>query len=231
MTTTSNSHRYGSTADCHRLPRRTMKRGGWWSQNDQHHQVKDDQRPNREEWEAMIVEDLQIMRQAHCAALLIGILLLTSQPSDGSSDCGNACGLRGLGAIGVLVEDVPSDLQQDGLTVDDLQTDVELRLRQAGIRVLTVTMRERLKIPVSPFLSVWIVSKKVSSGHYAFSISVSLMQQVHLSRNPSIEMSAMTWHAASVGYVSNPGIRRNLRQYVSDTVDRFINAYLAVNPK
>jgi hypothetical protein len=153
----------------------------------------------------MMVEDRQVMRQAHCAALLIGVLLLTSQPSDGGNHCGNACGLRGLGAIGVLVEDVPLDFQQRGLTVEDLQIDVELRLRQAGIHVLTISMQERLKIPVSPFLGVWIVSKKVSSGLYAFSISVSLMQQVHLSRNPSIDMSAMTWHAASVGYVSNQG--------------------------
>ena len=153
-----------------------------------------------------MVEDLQIMRQAHCAALLIGILLLTSQPSDGGSDCGNACGLRGLGAIGVLVEDVPSDLQQDGLTVDDLQT----RRRAAAAsgwhwRAHRYHAGTAENTSLSPFLVVWIVSKKVSSGLYAFSISVSLMQQVHLSRNPSIEMSAMTWHAASVGYVSTQG--------------------------
>ena len=72
MTTTSNSHWCGSTANCHRMPRRTMKRGGWWSQNDQHYQVKDDQRPNREKWEVTMFEDLQIMRQAHCAALSSG---------------------------------------------------------------------------------------------------------------------------------------------------------------
>ncbi|MER3447850.1 MAG: hypothetical protein C4291_13930 [Candidatus Dadabacteria bacterium] len=45
--------------------------------------------------------------------------------------------LRGLHGVRVLLTDLNSDAKQEGLIKSELQTDVELRLRKAGIRVLT----------------------------------------------------------------------------------------------
>src|ERR1051325_9720100 len=45
--------------------------------------------------------------------------------------------LRGLQGVYVEIESLDPDAEKDGLTKDRLQTDVELRLRQADIQVLT----------------------------------------------------------------------------------------------
>ena len=48
--------------------------------------------------------------------------------------------LKGLSGVNVFVnltEDRPS-LESDGLTKSQIQTDIEIRLRKAGIRVLTL---------------------------------------------------------------------------------------------
>jgi hypothetical protein len=50
--------------------------------------------------------------------------------------------LRGVEGVLVVVEDLGDDVEQAGLTRQQLQTDVELRVRQAGIRVLTRAERE-----------------------------------------------------------------------------------------
>jgi hypothetical protein len=45
--------------------------------------------------------------------------------------------LRGLHGVYVLVEDLRPEVEQAGLTVAMIRTDAELKLRLAGIRVLT----------------------------------------------------------------------------------------------
>ncbi len=45
--------------------------------------------------------------------------------------------LAGLTRIYVVVEHIPDEAQRDGLDTTQIQTDVELKLRQAGITVLT----------------------------------------------------------------------------------------------
>ena len=64
-------------------------------------------------------------------ALGTAILLLTASAS--ASDTPSKRGsLKGLDAIGVVIETVDSDAEKDGLTKGQLQTEVESRLRQAG---------------------------------------------------------------------------------------------------
>src|SRR5438874_1872074 len=45
--------------------------------------------------------------------------------------------LKGLKGVYVLVEGIAQDATQDGLRTIDLRTDTELKLRTAGIRVLS----------------------------------------------------------------------------------------------
>ena len=60
--------------------------------------------------------------------------------------------LRGLTGVEVVVENVPPDLEPAGLTANQLRTDAELRLRKAGIRVLT--REETLATPGVPYLYI-----------------------------------------------------------------------------
>ena len=65
---------------------------------------------------------------------------------------------------------------------------------------------------------------------YAFSISVTLEQGVLLERDTKISASAATWSTGTAGGGESL-LREFIRGSVADHVDRFINAYLAANPK
>lgn len=45
--------------------------------------------------------------------------------------------LKGLQGIGVVISPIDPDFERDGLSKDQIQTDVELQLRKVGIKVLT----------------------------------------------------------------------------------------------
>ena len=53
--------------------------------------------------------------------------------------------LRGLKGIAVVVEALQPEAERDGLTKSQIKTDIELKLRQAGIHVLTT--EESFKTP------------------------------------------------------------------------------------
>ncbi len=127
-----------------------------------------------------------------------------------------------------MVESVASDAERDGLTRSQLQTDVEVRLRKAGIRVLTEG--ERQDMPGGPYLYVSVNTLKREDGIYVVSIFVDLRQKVFLARKPSFSMYKATWDMSSIGAVGAARLR-TVRTGVADIVDTFISDYLAVNPR
>jgi hypothetical protein len=65
---------------------------------------------------------------------------------------------------------------------------------------------------------------------WPYSLDVEVIQAAALTRDPSITvLLATTWSVSAFGYTSKPNVR-NLREDIKDEVDKFINAYLAVNP-
>jgi len=138
--------------------------------------------------------------------------------------------LAGLFGVEVVVENMDRDIERDGITEKSLQTTVELRLRQAGIRILSNT--ERLRAPGNPYLYLDIQTlKDRNENFYAYSIELKLNEIVRLDRNPNVMESATTWHAR--GRIGLVGVQRlqALRRSVGEMVNQFINAYLAANPK
>jgi len=135
--------------------------------------------------------------------------------------------LRGIKAMAVLVENLRQDIEKDGLKKSSIQTDVELKLRLAGIKVLT--KEEGIK-PASPYLYIQVSSVKYEDLMYSYSISVDFCQYVYLYRDTDIHFYATTWSIANIGFF---GVNRvkEIRDGIKDQVDKFINDYLAVNPK
>jgi len=87
-------------------------------------------------------------------AVLWGIIGLSGAGSwAGDSELDRAT-LRGLQGVDVIVENLTPEVERAGLTRQQLQTDVELRLRKAGIPLLTSA--ERVKVPGKPFLGVHV---------------------------------------------------------------------------
>ena len=145
--------------------------------------------------------------------------------------------LAGLAGVYVLVEDMAPDVERNGLTRSTLQTDVEVKLRQAGIRVLGLTDMVDTELAIalgSPFLYLRVVAGRVDEFPlYAVSISLELSQQVMLNRKTTIGpriLVAPTWRTSWVGVVGTKMLHQ-VRESVRDQVDQFVNAYLAANPK
>lgn len=110
-----------------------------------------------------------------------------------------------------------------------MQTDVELKLRLAGIPVLS--HEQWLAAPGHPYLYVNVNVLDPSDSAWPYSVMVELDQSVKLERSPEVSVVAATWSAApGVGNVGSLNVR-SVRDHVKDQVDHFINAYLAVNPK
>ena len=138
--------------------------------------------------------------------------------------------LRGLQGVAVMVETIAAEAERDGLPKRQVQTDVELRLRQSGIHVLSLA--EGLTTPGRPYLYIHVAAaKRDGMRFYAYDVSVRLNQDVWLDRDLDIKgLGITTWDVGAVGSIGDAMIR-DLRESVLDKVDQFINAYLAVNPE
>jgi len=166
------------------------------------------------------------------AMIISAFIMALVSPAVAQDTEGERATLAGLTGVYVLVEGMKPDAEKDGLARSTLQTDVELKLRQEKIRVLT--SGERLAAPGMPYLYLRVGTfKNIKSdmGLYAFVINLELIQEVRLTRNPAITSLGATWQAR--GFVGTVGAENLhiVRDDVRDQVDQFLNAYLAANPK
>ncbi len=137
--------------------------------------------------------------------------------------------LRGIKGIHVVIESLNPDIEKDGLRIENIQTDVELKLRLAGFKVLTE--KEWLNEPGEPYLYVNVNSMKHEIGTHVFKVDIGLIQTVHLKRDTKIFLQATTWSSGIIGYVEKEKGVNYVRDSVKDLMDEFINDYLSVNPK
>ncbi len=161
--------------------------------------------------------------------LLVGVVFLfaslTSPLVGQGHDESHGKTLAGLSSVRVLVGSIFADsdqARQDGMPFDQLQTDVELKLRQAGIAVVTA--------PSAPAFIVNVMSLKNSAGVYAVTITAEVFQWVSLVRRPAVMVWAPTW-STPIDLGTSPKDLSYVRDVVKDLTDRFINAYLAANPR
>jgi len=170
------------------------------------------------------------MNRYHRIALVLGFVMVFTLAKWGpfvfAED--DKFSLRGLKGAYVLVEDLRPEIERGGLSKTQIQTDVELKLRMAGIVVLS---REEFYDALGrPYLYVNVTAlKDIKDRGYAYYVSVKLQQEVYLVRTPLdfTKYDAVTWEVGNVA--TSPNIRE-IRADVKDQVDIFINAYLSVNP-
>jgi hypothetical protein len=136
-------------------------------------------------------------------------------------------GLRGVAVTVKVVRDKPETLSL--LKEADLQGEVELALQNAGIPIL----------PPSSDVGLYVVLAKVAAGGKddlacAMHVQSSLLQIVHLDRDPSIRAEVQTWPAfsqARFGLVSIAIAKSAVERTVKDQVNDFAADYSAANPK
>ena len=132
-------------------------------------------------------------------------------------------GLKGISVVYVLVEDAPEGAKILGLTAEDIQNDVELKLLVAGMGV--ATLKDGHNLLGRPHVYVRFTLTK---GAEAASIQVELDQDAVLDRNAEHAPSVITWYT---GYLLPNPTAQTIRDYIKGGVDAFLNTWLSVNPK
>jgi len=80
-----------------------------------------------------------------CSLILVCLVLTGSSAI--AQNFGEKDSLTGIKAISVVIEKLDSDAEAAGLSGEQLQTDVELRLRKAGIPILIPKRANEVMIP------------------------------------------------------------------------------------
>ena len=128
--------------------------------------------------------------------------------------------LRGLQGCPVVVERLRPEIEQDGLTKEQLQTDTELKLREAGIKVFS--LKEAAQLKGCPYFYLNVHVLKLQSGCYSYNISTELIEE-------AFPLWQTAWTQLELlGFSCRLS---DIRENAKDMVDEFINEYLAANQK
>jgi hypothetical protein len=146
-------------------------------------------------------------------------LILWATPSAASDTEGTRATLEGIRAVTVVMEPLERAVEQAGLTTAQVQTDVELRLRKAGIRVDS---------SATAYLYV-NVNVMESNGGFAANVDVQLNQRAVLIEN-SLTATVATWSCGAILMTSAERASKFIPESLGELVDRFLAAYLSVNP-
>jgi hypothetical protein len=166
-----------------------------------------------------------LMTKAKFIIAIMGVLIILPGTVWGFHNKINKKSLEGIKGVQVLIEMIRPEIERDGLTHNQIQTDTEQRLRLAGLRVLS--LEELSKTLGKPILNVAVDIRKEPGGVYIYNIELSLIQDVYLMRNNKL-IPCITWHRAGLGRVSS---LTRIRNTIKDYIDLFINAWLSVNQK
>jgi len=155
------------------------------------------------------------------AAILCVLLMLIASRALGqqSSVPLDVKSLQGIGEVQVVI-DLGDSGKVSELDKYTIRTDVELKLRAAGMHVLSE--QEATKALGNPYLYL-----NVNLVGTAVAIEIQLMQTARLVRNGEIAVGA-TWSQRSLSTNATTPIVRGL---IKDQVDAFLNAWLSVNPR
>jgi len=138
--------------------------------------------------------------------------------------------LKGIKGVYVLIEDLNPVAKKLGITEELLKTEVELKLRLAGIRIYS---EEEMLEYLYPALYVNLNTHKDTGsgiGFYAFSLEIAIKEAAYIKRNNRPD-HVTTWNDGVLGFFTKENSLELIREVLKRVLDRFLNDYLAVNPK
>lgn len=142
-----------------------------------------------------------------------------------------------VGITGVRVFVYPTeDSEAAGLTKDIIQTEVELMLRQYGIRVLTQEEYRREGAALSVIVNAYYEETKsgVRQGYFS-TIILEVEEYAFLVRDlnepGSTPHLVRTWETSRARTGPPDSMKSGSLETLENVVKRFANSYLAANPK
>jgi hypothetical protein len=140
--------------------------------------------------------------------------------------------LKGLTGFYVLIEELNpniakyANVQKNQISTQTLKSQVENRLRAAGIRVLS--WNEMMKAPERPMLYVSVNTHEYEKFWYAYNILVEVRQLATLASQPGKTISGATWSLNMTG-VMNIGQLRTLYDNLGLLLTGFVEAHKKAN--
>jgi hypothetical protein len=119
-----------------------------------------------------------------------------------------------------VVENLATDISQDGLNREQIKAAVEQQLQQAHITVETQAENA---------LYIHLGTVKNEAGLYSYSLSLQLLQLVLLFRDPGLVTWGTTWSLEQVGSVAPPKLNE-IESQITRGVNTFIEDYQTANP-
>ncbi len=130
-----------------------------------------------------------MVRASHVVSAVIALLMILPGMVWGFDDEGSRETLRGIKGVRVVVESIEPEIEEAGLTRSQVQTDVELKLRTAGLNLLTPEERNKEIIRASGGAYLYVnphilklhkIPSYFQVDAYVFSIDLELYQTVYL---------------------------------------------------
>jgi hypothetical protein len=129
---------------------------------------------------------------------------------------------KGITSVYVMVMAPEPGTRCPDLTDEQVRTDVEAQLRQAGIRT---------DANASSFLLINVGAvEAITNVLYSVTVSVELTEVVLLARDKRIMTLGATWHQVGLGIAGTSSLPEYPRKLLADILDRFIHAYRDQNP-
>lgn len=138
--------------------------------------------------------------------------------------------LRGVKELAIVIEGIPNFLEKE-LKKEIVRKDIQNKLQIVGIKVLADKDASALNKPlmhVAMLIEPRGVVNTPGEERCSFYISVSIQQVVVLERDASIRFFSASWSSAERG-AGRSG--EDVRYVIKDLVDKFLTAYVSVNPK
>lgn len=125
--------------------------------------------------------------------------------------------IANLPGVYILVESFPENIENLGLTRDEVRLGIQRKIESAGIPVLT--REEVVSMVGTPYL--YVNTHILMAEKFVYSISVELKQSVYLARLPQETVDATTWSKRYLGISSSLD---DVKSRIMDMIDIFIYA-------
>jgi hypothetical protein len=171
------------------------------------------------------------MRTLSLIPAMLGFAMIAAPAAAQLDAPGSRKTLAGLPGFFVAVEDMDTSAARVGVTSAVIQTDVEARLRAAGIRLYTADdFKNILEVPQLYVNVNELALHGAQAGLFTYNATTEVRQAIKLSRNPDISSTSVTWRApATVGTVGADNFYVAVRDVVREELDLLITALQAAN--
>jgi hypothetical protein len=159
------------------------------------------------------------------------ILLSLAVIASASDDRTDRATLKGIKSLCVVVE--VADQAHSKLGKEELQTEIEGKLKQAGIAIdKNGTACLYLNVRVLQAIGRQAIRRKEKPiPLYAVDVRLEFLQTVALTRDAALKTYAPTWSTANMATVATDDLGKTAQEITTSLVDQFVTAYKSVNPQ